>query len=79
MELVDFLANFADQFDDTDPSEITAETKFRDLEEWSSMTGLSVLNMIDNTYGVTLAFDELKSAVTVQNLFDIVEKKQNNG
>ena len=79
MELVDFLANFADQFDDTDPSEITAETKFRDLEEWSSMIGLSVLNMIDHTYGVTLAFDDLKSAVTVQNLFDIVEKKQNNG
>lgn len=79
MELVGFLANFADQFDDTDPSEITAETKFRDLEEWSSMTGLSVLNMIDNTYNVTLAFDDLKSAITVQNLFDIVEKKQNNG
>lgn len=79
MELVDFIANFADQFDDTDSSEINAETKFRDLEEWSSMIGLSVLNMIDNTYGVTLAFDELKSAVTVQNLFDIVEKKQNNG
>lgn len=79
MELNDFIANFADQFDDADAGEITAQTKFRDLEEWSSMVGLSVLNMIDNEYNIALSFDELKSAITVQNLFDIVEKKQNNG
>ena len=51
----------------------------RDLDEWSSMIGLSLLNMVDNEYGVKLTFDELKHAITVQNLFDIVEKKQNNG
>lgn len=76
MELKDFIEKFADQFDDTDASEIAAETSFRDLDEWSSMTGLSVLNMCDNEYGVTLTFDELKQAVTVQNLFDIVAKKK---
>lgn len=79
MELNDFIKNFADQFDDTDPSEIGAGTSFRDLEEWSSMIALSVLNMCENEYGVVLTFDELKTAITVQNLFDIVEKKQNNG
>jgi len=72
MELVDFLANFADQFDDTDPSEITAETKFRDLEEWSSLTGLSVLNMIDKKYDVRLNFAEFKTANTIQELYDLV-------
>ena len=79
MELKDFIANFADQFDDTDASEIKPETVMRDLDEWSSMIGLSLLNMVDNEYGVQLTFDELKHAITVQNLFDIVEKKQNNG
>lgn len=79
MKIKEFISNFADQFDDTDVSEIKAETVFRDLDEWSSMTGLAVLNMCDNEYGVQLTFDELKHAITVQNLFDIVEKKQNNG
>ena len=37
MELKDFIANFADQFDDTDASEITATTVFHDLEEYSSL------------------------------------------
>ena len=79
MEIKEFIKNFADQFDDTDISEIKPETVMRDLDEWSSMIGLSLLNMVDNEYGVKLTFDELKHAITVQNLFDIVEKKQNNG
>ena len=79
MEIKEFIEDFADQFDDTDISEIKPETVMRDLDEWSSMIGLSLLNMVDNEYGVQLTFDELKHAITVQNLFDIVEKKQNNG
>ena len=79
MEIKEFIENFADQFDDTDISEIKPETVMRDLDEWSSMIGLSLLNMVDNEYGVQLTFEELKQAITVQNLFDIVEKKQNNG
>lgn len=76
MEIKEFIQNFADQFDDTDASEFKAETVFRDLDEWSSMTGLAILNMCDNEYDVTLTFDELKNAITVQNLFDIVAKKK---
>lgn len=79
MEIKEFIVNFADQFDDTDISEIKPDTVMRDLDEWSSMIGLSLLNMVDNEYGVQLTFDELKHAITVQDLFDIVEKKQNNG
>ena len=36
MELKTFIENFAAQFDETDASVFTAETRFRDLEEWSS-------------------------------------------
>ena len=33
MELNEFVENFANQFDDTDPAEIQASTIFHDLEE----------------------------------------------
>jgi acyl carrier protein len=78
MEIKEFIEKFAEQFDDTDISEIKPETLMSDLDEWSSMIGLSLLNMVDNEYGVKLTFDELRNAITVQNLFDIVEKKQNH-
>ena len=76
MEIKEFIENFADQFDDTDISEIKPETVFRDLDEWSSMTGLAILNMCDNEYDVTLTFEDLKHAVTVQDLFNVIQKKQ---
>ena len=45
MEINEFVANFADQFEDTDPESITASTVFHDLEEWDSLVALAVLNM----------------------------------
>ena len=43
MELEKFVENFADQFDDTDPAQIKSTTRFHDLEEWSSLTALSII------------------------------------
>lgn len=42
MELNEFIANFAELFDDTDVSEITATTVFHDLDEWGSLVGMGV-------------------------------------
>mgnify|MGYP001251202752 FL=1 len=62
MELKDFVANFADQFEDTDPEEITAETKFHDLDEWDSLIALAVLNMTEKKMGKEITFDDIRSA-----------------
>lgn len=75
MELNDFVKNFAYQFDDTDESEIMADTNFKELDEWCSMIGLSVLNMIEKKYGVKLTFDEMKAANTIEELSNIVSRK----
>ena len=75
MELKDFIVNFADQFDDTDPSEITAETKFRELDEWSSLIGLSVIAMVDEEYDVTLRGDDIRNSETVNDLYEKVKSK----
>lgn len=76
MELDEFVKQFADQFDDTDPSEINASTIFHDLDEWSSLTALSVLNMVEKKCDVGLSFDELKRSVTVEDVFNIVLSKK---
>ena len=75
MEIKKFISNFADQFEDTELSEFKAETVFRDLDEWSSLIALSVIAMVDEEYGVTLNGDDMKSAKTIQDLFDIVKSK----
>lgn len=75
MELKDFIQNFAAQFDETDASVFTAETKFRDLDEWSSLIALSLIAMIDEEYDITLKGDDIKNANTVEDLFNTVKSK----
>lgn len=76
MELKDFIQNFAEQFDETDASEFKAETVFHDLDEYSSLIALSIIAMVDEEYDVTLKGDDMKSAVTIEDLFNIVKSKQ---
>ena len=76
MEINEFIENFVDQFDDLELADVKPESVMRDFDEWSSMIGLSLLNMADKEYGVKLTFDELRNAITVQNLFDVIQKKQ---
>lgn len=75
MEIKDFIANFADQFDDTDANEIIATTEFHELEEWDSLIALAVLNMTEKKYGKKITFDEMKKCVTVEDLFKIIASK----
>ena len=75
MELRDSIENFAAQFDDTEASEFKAETKFRELDEWSSLIALSVIAMVDEEYDVTLKGDDMRAANTIEELFQIVKGK----
>lgn len=73
--LEEFVELFAEQFDDTDASEIKANTVFHDLDEWSSLIGLSVIAMVDEEFDVALKGDDVKNAVTVEDLYNNVKSK----
>ena len=75
MELKDFIENFADQFDETDASEFTPETEFKQLDEWSSLTALSIIAMVDDEYDVTLKGEDIRTSNTIEDLFKLVESK----
>ena len=76
MELKEFIENFAEQFDDTELSEIQADTEYRELDEWTSLTALSIIAMIDEEYDVQLKADEMRKTQTIQELFDLVKSKK---
>ena len=75
MEIKEFIENFADQFDDTEASELSADTKFKELDEWSSLIALSVIAMVDEEYDVAIKGDDIRSSETIQDLFNIVESR----
>ena len=76
MELQEFITNFANQFDETDSSVFTKDTVFKNLDEWSSLLALSIIAMVDEEYGVALKGDDIRSANTIEDLYNIIKSKK---
>lgn len=70
--LEEFVDLFAEQFEDTDPSEITSSTAFHDLDEYSSLVALSIIAMVDEEFDVQLKGDDIRKAVTVEDLYNTI-------
>ena len=75
MDINEFLSAFAEQFEDTNPEEIREDTVFHDLDEWDSLVALAVLNVSEKRFGKRISFDEMKSCVTVTDLYNLVASK----
>ena len=75
MNIQEFIENFADQLDDTEVADLNADTNFRELDDWPSLSALAVLGMIDDEYDVQLKGNEMRGANTIQELFDLVSSK----
>ncbi len=75
MEINEFVEKFAAQFDETDASVFTPETEFKKVEEWSSFMALSIIAMVDESYKVKIKGDDIKSSLTIQDLFEIVKSR----
>lgn len=73
--LDEFVALFAEQLDDTDPSTVTAQTKFRDLEEWSSLLALALISMVDEEFDVALKGDDVKNSETIEDVYNVIKAK----
>jgi len=70
-----FVENFAAQFEETDADVFTAETKFREIEEWSSMTAMSIIAMVDEEYHVKLTGDNIRTSKTIEDVYNCVQSK----
>jgi len=73
MDINTFVQKFAEQFDET--VNISSDTVFHELDEYSSLIALSIIAMVDEEYDVQLKGDDMRSAITVADLFDIVNSR----
>ena len=69
-----FLGNFVEQLLEPDEVKIDMDTNFRDLDEWDSMTGMTILVMIQDEYKIDLPADHFRTLNTVGDIFDFVEE-----
>lgn len=72
----EFIEKFAELFDDVDASSLSGNVKFRDIDDWDSIAGLSVIGMIDEEYGVDFNAEDMRACQTIEDLYNRVQSKK---
>ena len=75
MTLDEFVKAFAEEFDDTPEEMFKADTHFRELDEWSSLTALSIISMIDDSLDVVITGANIRSCNTIEELYNLIQSK----
>ena len=75
MNLEDFVTRFAEEFDETPAEEFKADTVFKSLEEWGSLTALSIIAMVDEVFEKRITGADLRSVGTIQDLYNLIQSK----
>ncbi|OXB01000.1 acyl carrier protein [Flavobacterium plurextorum] len=68
-----FIENFAEIFDDTDISDLNMDTEFKNLDEWSSLTALGLLAVMEEEYEADLSSKDIEKATTIRDIYNIVK------
>lgn len=77
MNIETFVQEFAEQFDEIPAASFSGSTQFKNNDEWSSMTALLIIAMVDQNYGVKLTGDDVRKSSTVADIYNIVYMKAN--
>ena len=54
---------------------LTIDTKLNDIEEWDSLTALSVISMVDEQFEQTITGADLRTLSTIEDLYNFVLSK----
>lgn len=74
--LEEFCELFREQFIDADQIKIDPETEFRTFGTWDSLTGMSILVMIKESFDVDLTEQEFRSCSKVLDVYEKIMSKK---
>jgi len=56
--------------------ELQLEDEFRNYEEWDSLSRLSLIASIDDTYDVVIEDEVFKNLITLQDLYEEIQRRK---
>lgn len=71
----EFITLIQNQFPEEMRDEILSKSIIRELKGWSSLQALIITVAIDEEIGVTLTDEDFRKAITLHDLYTIIEKK----
>jgi acyl carrier protein len=76
MKTEDFINELKDALEiEDEDQEITLETNIKELEEYDSLSVLSIIAMIDKNFSKQILSSDLVKVITVGNLIELIGKE----
>lgn len=75
MNVQEFIEKFAEAVD-VDANVLTAETEFRNLDEWDSVAYISVIAMMDEEYDIQIEMAQFKQLKTLGAIAEYIENNK---
>ena len=76
MDIKEFTERFVEVFDDAEDLNITPDTYYKELDEYSSLTILSIIAFADENFDVAITGKEIRETETVQDLYELIIGKK---
>lgn len=75
MNLYEFVKCIAGEYDETPADQFAPDTKFKELEDWGSLTALSIIGVVDEEFDVTITGADIRSCITIEDLYNLIQSK----
>ena len=75
MNLEEFVRCISEENDETPAEQFAADTKFKELEDWGSLTALSIIGVVDEEFDVTITGADIRSCITIEDLYNLIQSK----
>ena len=72
MEITEFMAKLAEELEIENVNSLTAETEFRQLEEWSSLSIMVFIAFADEYFDKQIGDKQIAACRTIQDLYNLV-------
>ncbi len=70
-----FLKNVSDQFLDLE-APLNFDSNFRDVDSYDSLTGMTIMVMIKDEYGVDITESQYRAQKTIEELYNFVAENK---
>ncbi|GHV62464.1 hypothetical protein FACS1894195_4430 [Bacteroidia bacterium] len=75
MTLENFIEKFAAEFEETPLELFTADADYKSLDEWGSLTALSIISMVDENMDKRITGADIRNSTTIKDLYELAQSK----
>ncbi|MBO5950264.1 MAG: acyl carrier protein [Fibrobacteraceae bacterium] len=73
MDIKEFILKFAEEIEIENQEDLTPDTVFRDLEEWSSLSVMVFIAFADENFGKQIGDKQIAECNTIQDLYNLMK------